>query len=202
MFQKNKIHNMEEKLYASRSFKQRLYFFVPYNLSPIQQAIQAGHAGMQYVYTHGFRPELISFMDDDKTWIVLNGGTTNEKRDFDGIAQGTLNQIGDSLTENEIDFSCFYEPDLNDALTALCFLADERVWDYENYFDFVDFIMNVKMFTDAKKATPAENYIMLKTQTLEHLQEMFPEYYEDWVKYLGGEKNLFLRNLIKNKKLA
>jgi hypothetical protein len=182
-----------------------MYFFVPYNLSPIQQAIQAGHAGMQYVYTHGFRPELISFMDNDKTWIVLNGGTTRTDPNDPGTMQILLNEIfvfNEQHPDNSVNKCVFHEPDINNALTAICFLADERVWDYENYPDFVDFIMNVKMYAQAKAATPVENYIMLKAQSIEHLQEIFPEYYEDWVAFLGGEKNLFLRNLIKNKKLA
>jgi hypothetical protein len=189
---------MEEKRLAYR-----MYFFVPYNISPIQQAIQAGHAGMEYVYTHQLRPELIHFMDDDKTWVVLNGGTTNSKIDEEIMLPfGTLNQIQENLQKNNIDISSFYEPDLNDALTAVCFLADERVWDYKNYPDFFDFIVEVKMTVDAAEQMPAQNYIMLKGKTSEELKIMFPEWYPEWVKFLGGEKNLFLRELLRGKKLA
>ena len=196
---------MEEKTYTSRSFKQRMYFFVPYNISDIQKAIQAGHAGMQYVYTHGFRPELISFMDNDKTWIVLNGGTTRSDPDDPGTMQELLNEIfvfNEQHPDHSINKVVFHEPDLNNALTAICFLADERVWDYETYPDFFDFIVNVKMTPEATEQMPAQNYIMLKRQTLENLQKMFPEYYTEWVAFLGGEKNLFLRNLLRGKKLA
>jgi hypothetical protein len=179
---------------------QRMYFFVPYNLSPIQQAIQAGHAALEYAVKYFKEKDFENFMFYDKTWIILNGGTTNDGHW--GNFPGSMQEIRKQLRENRIAHEVFNEPDLNEALTAICFLADERVWDYENYPDFVDFIMNVKMTVQAKEATPTENYVMLKSQTLEHLQEMFPEYYEDWITFLGGEKNLFLRNLIKNKKLA
>ena len=191
------MENTEEK-----QLEYRLYFFVPYNLSAIQQAIQAGHSALEYADKYSGDEEYIIFVREWKTWIILDGGTTNDGRDFDGIAQGTLNQIGDDLLKNDIKFAYFQEPDLNDALTALCFLADERVFNRKDYPDFVDFILNIKMYPDAKEETPAENIVMLKTQTLEHLQEMFPEYYKEWVRFVGGVKNVFLRELIKNKKLA
>ena len=178
----------------------RLYFFVPYNLSPIQKGIQAGHASIEYAAKYHDTDEFKDFVAWDKTWIILNGGTSNDGHR--GHPKGSMEEICESLRGNGIHHANFYEPDINSAMTAVCFLADERVWDYENYPDFVDFIMNVKMYVATKEATLAQTYIMLKSRNMEQLQEMFPEYYEDWVTFLGGEKNLFLRNLIKNKKLA
>ena len=189
---------MEEE----KQLELRMYFFVPYNISPIQQAIQAGHSALEYADKYGGEEQFIEFNRQYKTWVILNGGTTNEHRDFDGIAMGSLNQIGDSLLENDVQFSYFQESDLNDVLTALCFICDERVFNKKDYPDFVDYILNVKMYPNAKEETPAENIVMLKTQTLEHLQEMFPEYYKEWVRFLGGLKNIFLRELLKDKKLA
>jgi hypothetical protein len=180
----------------------RMYFFVPYNLSPIQQAIQAGHAALEYANKYGCKDLFIRFVRRWKTWIILNGGTTNEKRDLDGIAQGTLNQIGDALLENKIDFAYFQEPDLNDALTALCFIADERVFNKEEYPNFVDYVLDVKMYPEAREAAPAQNVVMLKMQNDEHLQEMFPEYYEEWIEWCGGKENVFLRELLKDKRLT
>lgn len=189
---------MEEE----KQLELRMYFFVPYNISPIQQAIQAGHAALEYADKYGSDENYIIFVREWKTWVILNGGTTNEHRDFDGVAMGSLNQIGDDLLKNDIQFSYFQEPDLNDALTALCFICDERVFNKEDYPDFVDYILNIKMYPNAKEETPAENIVMLKTQTPEHLQEMFPEYYKEWVRFVGGLKNVFLRELLKDKKLA
>ena len=180
----------------------RAYYFVPYNISPMQKGIQAGHAGWRYARKFSANnPEVWDFVDNHETTIILDGGTTNSRRDFDGVALGTLNQIADSLNENDIPFSYFEEPDLNDALTAVCFLADERVFNRKDYPNFVDYILD-KMYLDSKTAMDAQNVVMLKMQGLEHLQEMFPEYYKEWVRFLGGVKNVFLRELIKDKELA
>jgi hypothetical protein len=180
----------------------RMYFFVPYNISPIQQAIQAGHSALEYADKYGGEEQFIHFVREHKTWVILNGGTTNSRRDFSGEVMGTLDQIGDLLLANDIQFAYFQEPDLNDALTALCFICDERVFNKEDYPDFLDYIFDVKMYPDARKETPAENYVMLKMQPIEKLQEMFPEYYKEWVRFIGGVKNVFLREVLKGKKLA
>ena len=113
--------------------KYRMYFFVPYNISPIQQAIQAGHAALEYAvkYYNTANQDFIDFMKNDKTWIILNGGTTNSKgkpganyrSDLEPY-RGSLDNIAQQLTMNDIKYSLFFEPDLNDALTAVCFLAD------------------------------------------------------------------------------
>ena len=111
----------------------RMYFFVPYNLSSIQKGIQAGHAALEYALRYG-RTELFkTFMRDYKTWIILNGGTTRDVGISmeNGIEAGTLNQIRLGLESNNIFHSFFREPDLNYALTAVCFIADERVWNFE-----------------------------------------------------------------------
>jgi len=181
----------------------RAYYFVPYNISPMQQGIQAGHAGWRYARKFSAEhPEVWDFVDNHETTVILNGGTTNSRRDFDGISIGTMNQIADQLLDNDIMFSYFIEPDLNDALTAICFLVDERVFNRTDYPNFVDYILDVKMYPEAREAAPAQNVVMLKMQSDEKLQEMFPEYYKEWVRFLGGIKNLFLRDLLKDKKLA
>jgi hypothetical protein len=87
-------------------------------------------------------------------------------------------------------------------MTAICFLADDRVWDKEQYPDFIDYIINIKMRDDAKESIPLENYFALKIKELDELKKMFPEYYKEWVEFIGGEKNVFLRELISDKKLA
>lgn len=179
-----------------------MYFFVPYNISPIQQAIQAGHAALEYAHKYGETELFKEFVVHHKTWIILNGGTTNAKRDFEGVSEGTLNQLGDQLMDNYIDLAWFHEPDLNDALTALCFICDERVFNKRDYPDFIDYIFDVKMYPVAKENTPEENYVRLKMQSKETQQEMFPEYYKEWVRFIGGVKNVFLRELIQDKKLA
>lgn len=182
-----------------------MYFFVPYNISPIQQAIQAGHAALEYAWEYPVTPEYIDFMKY-KTWIILNGGTTNRNPETtpEGKLQtsGSLNRIYESLCFNEIRCSMFSEPDLNDALTAVCFLADERVWDYENYLDFYDWLLEIKINPEYKYAMDLKNP-QIRRYTPEQFKYSFPEFYKQWTdEILGGEKNEFLRNLIRGKKLA
>jgi len=193
----------------------RMYFFVPYNISPIQQAIQAGHAALEYAHLNGETPLFKDFVKNWKTWIVLNGGTTNNKMSdvVENEFAGTLNQLKseiirfnfDHRNDDELDlieYADFYEPDLNDALTAVCFIADERVFNYEDYPDFIYWLVDIKMYSHAKDAMPAENLVFLKTQTKEWHQANFPEYYQEWIEFLGGDKNVFLRELLKGKKFA
>ena len=181
------------------NLEKRMYFFVPYNLSPIQQAIQAGHAALEYAHKFGKSEIFIDFIDNWKTWIILNGGTTNSTRDFEGTPHGSLNQIGDSLLENKIDFSYFEEPDLNNALTAVCFLADERVFNYTDYPDFPEWITSQDFIDEDEKLN---SYIDLKTKTEEDYKKLFPVMYSQWEREMGGEKNIFLRELLRGKKLA
>jgi hypothetical protein len=196
-----KLHKMEE----NKQLELRMYFFVPYNISPIQQGIQAGHALGRHCLRFGRHdPNHIvwDFLEKWETWVILNGGTTNDERDFEMIPAGSLNLIGDQLQDNDIEFAYMIEPDLNRALTALSFICDERVFNRKDYPDFLDYIFDVKMYPEARGAMPEQNYIMLEMQTAEHLQEMFPEYYKEWVRFVGGVKNVFLRELLKDRKKA
>ena len=127
----------------------RMYGLVPYNISPIQQAIQYGHALQEY------NNEIIELINDefkegpykeakreiykfeqwrleDKTFIILNGGTTNTNLDH----LGTLNKHRLTLREQGITIADFYEPDLGDQLTAVVFLVDERVFNRTKYPDY------------------------------------------------------------------
>ncbi|MFA5153713.1 MAG: hypothetical protein WC554_14225 [Clostridia bacterium] len=190
----------------NRKLKQRLYFFVPYNLSPIQQAIQAGHAALEYAYEYGNNKDYLNFIKNDKTWIILNGGTTNRGYETspEGKLQlkGSLNRIHYDLYMNKINCQIFSEQDLNDAITSVCFLADERVWDYETYPEFYDWLLDFKLQNNSAVALKHKNP-QIRYWMPEQQKESFPEYYNQWVnEILGGEKNEFLRNLIRNKKLA
>ena len=114
----------------------RMYGLVPYNLSPIQQGIQFGHAVVEYGL-HNYTDESYQrWANNDKTFIILNGGTTNDQKVNNGIPHGTLNQHIDELMLHNVKYSKFREPDLQNAVTAVVFLVDERVWDREKYPDF------------------------------------------------------------------
>ena len=121
---------MKEKL------ELRMYGLVPYNLSPIQQGIQFGHAVVEYGLTHFGEKDYRDWATNHKTFIILNGGTTNNSIDKEtGNPKGTLNQHAVSLRDMWIPFSTFYEPDLGDQLTAVVFLVDEYVFNREKYPD-------------------------------------------------------------------
>jgi len=160
----------------------RLYFFVPYNISDIQKGVQSVHAAIQYTIQYAQDKDFKDFFINDKTVIILNGGQTRFPRQ-DTEGQGSLNQIMDDLESNGVDFSFFCEPDLNHALSAICFLADERVWDKDKYPDF-----------EGEKEIPTFDgeKFSIYTSTA----------YKDWIDSVGGEKNVFLRELLKDKRLA
>ena len=126
--------------------KLRMYGFVPYSLSPIQQAIQFGHAVVEYQLEHDALTVGLSIYRDwaenYKTFIILNGGTTNN--DVTSILHldvHPLEKIGLSgiqyciakLDELNIDYATFQEPDLNDATTAVVFILSEEVYNYTKF---------------------------------------------------------------------
>ena len=112
-----------------------MYGLVPYNISPIQQGIQFGHAVVEYGLAFGYGTPYQQWAKQDKTFIILNGGTTNNNMTGTHEYKGTLNKAEDELVGMEIPIATFHEPDLGDQLTAVVFLVDERVYDKEKYPD-------------------------------------------------------------------
>lgn len=181
----------------------RLYFFTIYQLMGMQGGIQSGHAALRFVLKYGRHDPnhmIWDFIERHETWVVLNGGTTNDELDFDNVPQGTLNQIGDGLQENNIEFAYFREPDLNNSLTALCFIADERVFNKKEYPDFKDFLFNIGRFANDKEFMDMR--LDVERMSDEMLTEKYYSDYKSWVRLVGGVKNVFLRDLLKGKKLA
>jgi hypothetical protein len=178
----------------------RMYFFVPYNLSPIQQGIQAGHALGEYAlkYGRGNPVHLVwDFLEKWKTFMVMNGGTSNSSRDFNAIPYGSLNQIADALVEQEIEMAYFTEPDINEALTAVCFIADERVFNKDDYPEFWDFLAE----QDGYDENPTR--IEVKLTPIEEWADKYGQHFINWKEdIMGGHKNFFLRSLLRDKKFA
>jgi hypothetical protein len=169
----------------------RMYGLVPYNLSPIQQGIQFGHAVVEYSLhmadTRDDSPVKIAYnrwARHDKTFIILNGGTTNSRR-FDGEYVGTLNKhlevIYNSYGRSGHPIAEFREPDLGDQLTAFVFLVDDRVFDKVAWPDY-----NGPRYEDG---TPDPT-----------------SYYEWKMKFANDEDNanaiVFMRDYLKNLRLA
>jgi hypothetical protein len=144
---------MQETVNKQHHFEKRLYFLVPYNLSPIQQGIQAGHAALEYAHEFGNDPSYLDFMEHWKTWIILNGGTTNSHEDVNnpGSPIGSLDKIEKILLNNHIRHASFREPDLNNALTAICILLDERVFKWTALQDFSEEVLILRELILDKK---------------------------------------------------
>jgi hypothetical protein len=156
----------------------RMYGLVPYNLSPIQQGIQFGHAVVEYGLEFFSTPEYQEWARRDKTFIILNGGTTNDNN----MRLGTLQQNYFELTDRGIRVGEFHEPDLGDQMTAVVFLVDDRVWDKVTWPDY-----DGPYYADMK--------------TPEHTA-----HYEWKMKFADTEKEasniVFLRDFLKNFRLA
>ena len=164
----------------------RMYGLVPYNISPIQQSIQFGHAVVEYGQEFKNTEIYNVWADKWKTFIILNGGTTNIRLGEDGLPLGTLNHHLLELENNGMEFAVFHEPDLGDQLTAIVFIVDERVFNKEKYPDF-DFI-----------GTSFEN----SPNSREYIYDKDIKEYNEWVESIGGNKNLFLREFLKRFRLA
>jgi hypothetical protein len=167
----------------------RMYGLVPYNLSPIQQGIQFGHAIVEYQQDIKGLSNLDKIYDkwakQDKTFIILNGGTTNNTPD----KLGTLNQYLRTLIDNGVGTAVFHEPDLGDQLTAVVFLVDERVFNRTLYPDFQEEKLPYGVRKSSKKVEI-------------ELEERNEANYQKWVEKIGGPKNAFLREFLKPLRLA
>lgn len=179
---------------TTKFLEYRMYGLVPYNISSIQGAIQYGHALQEFnnlMWNTNVNDEIVTsfrkWANQDKTFIILNGGTTNE--DNGSKWYGSLQQHRDLLREYGIVFAEFREPDLNDTLTAIVFLVDERVFNRELYPDYVD--MPYDRYEDGKNE-----------ETMRRWEENNQMNRAKWVEKIGGEKNDFLRTWLRSFKLA
>lgn len=148
----------------------RMYGLVPYNISPIQQAIQFGHAVVEYGLKYFKDKDYQQWAKNHKTFIILNGGSTDNRSERKGSLQNHRTQ----LILNKVKHALFYEPDLNDALTAIVFLVEERVFDTKKHIDKREFS------EDRQYCTGQHEY---------ELQ-------------MGNKQNVFLREFIQQFRLA
>jgi hypothetical protein len=192
----------------------RMYGLVPYNISPIQQGIQFGHAKDEYTLAmfeildekEKYDSESLKlvaqyrdWLKNWKTYIILNGGTTN----LNSEKPGTLNQHLQTLKDKGVFCASFHEPDLGDQLTGVDFLIDERVFNKEKYPDFA--------FTNQNQKTPGYKQQFTRFRggmwsndplKPEFLNENEAKRWQEWVQSIGGETNLWLRFWLKNFRLA
>jgi len=189
----------------------RMYGLTPYNISPIQQGIQFGHAVVEYgqkmkhlgEHNQSLNIQYNDWADNWKTFIILNGGTSNhsvnrysDTEDFFGSMENNLKLLED----NDIQIATFYEPDLNDMLSGIVFIVDERIFNKKDYPDFSNWLMSSKYAELIRTFDTDVNTIAeyIKNSTNKEDQKA----YKEWVSLVGGEKNVFLRDFLKNFRLA
>lgn len=103
----------------------KMYSIVLRHLDGQNKGVQTTHGVCEYIRNHWDDEDLQQWLNTDKTLVMLSGGTVP---DMDNIRM-TLYGAG-------IEFEIFQEEDLNNLTTTICLLADERVWDRENYPTF------------------------------------------------------------------
>lgn len=173
----------------------RMYGLTPYALSSIQSGIQFGHAVVEYGQMSKSCEIYNSWADNWKTVIILNGGTTNDKIK-NGVPIGTLNRHALVLHENGIEFTHFNEPDLGDQLTAVCFIVDERVFNHKKYPEFQSWV--IENYGDLIRDTNLDKIQKIRDSQSKNDKKV----YKEWVKFIGGKKNVFLRDFLKSFDLA
>ena len=184
----------------------RMYGFVPYNISEIQKAIQFGHAVVEYGLENFHTNEYLDWAKYWKTFIILNGGTSNHSMNryhqTEDEYVGSMETILETLKENDVKVGTFFEPDLNDMLSAIVFIIDERVFNRKVYLDFGDWVME-NHFTYLQDNMINSNKIekMRKEGYFYNGSDKEQKIYSDWVDHVGGEKNVFLRDYLNPNKV-
>lgn len=183
----------------------RMYGFVPYNISEIQKGIQFGHAVVEYGLDNFHSAEYLDWAKYWKTFIILNGGTSNHSMNRYNEEEyvGSMETLLEELNSNDVKLATFYEPDLNDMLSGIVFIIDERVFNRKKYLDFGDWFMHTNF-----------SYLqdnMIQPNKLERMRldgyfettddEEEKKFYQDWVDYVGGDKNVFLRDFLNPRKV-
>ena len=103
----------------------KMYSIVLRHLDGQNKGVQTTHGVCEYIRKHWDDEDLQQWLNTDKTLVMLSGGTT-----FD------MHNIKKFFTENGIKFETFEEEDLGELTTSICLIADEKVWDRENYPTF------------------------------------------------------------------
>ena len=99
----------------------RCYTFTLYQLSPIQQGIQAGHAAVELVNGHQHDELVTEWASKWKTMVCLNGGDYQDLTDFIFIFL--------VRTENTLPW-CFFKEDASfgNLITSVAMIIPARIF--------------------------------------------------------------------------
>jgi hypothetical protein len=196
----------------------RMYGLTPYQLNGRQIGIQYGHGTDEYALkiikcilgknlsvSAEEVERYLDWLENWKTYIVLNGGTTSTNE----TSPGTLNLHLQTLKDNGIFSTEFYEPDLGDQLTSVNFIVDERVFKKDEnkkyvYLEFEDWIFDIMTHPSFQMNTHDDKKFIrtVRGACKNSDSKELRDYYQAWVDYMGGEKNVFLRGFLENFRLA
>jgi hypothetical protein len=167
-----------------KTVERRMYFLVPYNISPIQAGIQAGHALVEYAQDHFPDNDYQDFAKNHKTFIILNGGTSSSME----MHNETLELLG-------VKHGTFREPDLNNMLSGICFLLEDKHFGFDINLD----LLLDAMITEKIECMQDIEYYFSKKHIRIALKEPI-EYLE--LNNPNWKTDLFLKRWIKRFRLA
>ena len=166
----------------------RMYCLAERHLSIAQKTIQAAHAIVEYSLKFGDTEEYKHWAKYDKTIIVLDGGNTPDMKD--DIVK---------LTDIAYNYEIFMEPDMDNFVTCIAFLADERVFDYEKYGRNFEEWRNLKILENDRSQMHTDPVTGVTTMNAVYIM---PPTYPEWINLIGGEKQEKVKEIISSKRLA
>lgn len=134
------------------------------------------HALEEYHIIYGETKELYKWGRNDKAIKILNVESLKE-----------LTDIKKELVKREIRFSCFNEESLGGLLTALCLIVEDKVYDWKQYPDYHTWCFNNHIEAD------------IMHPTVPPMFERNEENYANWLEFIGGENNRFLKEMLNSK---
>lgn len=180
---------------VNRPKELRMMGFVPYNISPMAAGIQFGHAVVEYSLHYGNDSQYIDFAKNYKTFIILNGGTTNS--DMNSVFYGSMNKTAKFIKELDVIKTAeFYEPDLNNALSAFVFIADEKLFDHVAY-PMLEEYQKIRFSEDSDMDNPH-----IAISVIHDNNELYKKYREDYMEIIGGEARYEIKKILKQARLA
>lgn len=167
------------------AYKQRMYCIVLRHLSPIQKGIQSAHAIAEYLKDYFNNPVTAQWLLNDKTIVVLDCKSSTE-----------LKGLLSLLDKERIAYQKFAEEDLYGGVTALCFLADERTYDYSNYPEYEDYCRLKNMITTIPPTILSNGSV--SQVVVDPPKSVSYDEYEEWI----GRDNLIKRQIIRNRRTS